>query len=75
MTQGEMYSSEIDINTCCLVCANNDTCTSVNYNKGSKTCEINTLKMKSREYRIQPDQGWTLYEKVWFSLTYIFMQS
>jgi hypothetical protein len=64
MTQGIAFLLKTDINQCCRVCANNDTCTSVNYNDVSQICEINTLKMKSLEYRVQLSSGWKLYEKV-----------
>ncbi|XP_060579597.1 uncharacterized protein LOC132736470 [Ruditapes philippinarum] len=64
MMQGIAFPLKTDINQCCRVCANNDTCTSVNYNYISQICEINTLKMKSLEYRVQPSSGWKLYEKL-----------
>ena len=62
--QQEVHQPEVSLIKCCLICAGDDTCTSINYNDAMKICEKNMLKMKSREYLIQQETGWKLYEKV-----------
>ncbi|XP_060579599.1 uncharacterized protein LOC132736472 [Ruditapes philippinarum] len=71
MVQGVPFPLKVGVSQCCLVCASDDTCTSVNFNKVSQVCEINTLKMKSREYHMQSETGWKLYEKLPCGLGYM----
>ena len=60
----DVHQPEVSLIKCGLICAEDDTCTSINYNDVRMICEKNMLKMKSREYRIQQETGWKLYEKV-----------
>ncbi|XP_060568228.1 uncharacterized protein LOC132726854 [Ruditapes philippinarum] len=71
MLEGDPYPLKVTWKQCCLVCENISSCTSVNFNEVSKVFEINTMKMKSREYRLQPSKGWKIYEKLPCGLGYM----
>ncbi|XP_045184253.2 uncharacterized protein LOC123542448 [Mercenaria mercenaria] len=66
MIQGVPLQSNLRLteSRCCLICAKDENCTSVNYNDVTSVCEINSIKMMSQEFRLQQATGWKVFEKL-----------